>query len=394
MSVRGLLVVVGSSFFATSILFACASDEEGGPALLPDATVVPEPDARAVEAGDDARDGGEACTTDDCAFFPSDCTPDVLCQIGLFDRTDPSVGLDARTRIEAIAGRSTSDAWVVGTLGTAAHFDGTSWTLADLGTAENLRFLWLVDAGELTFGTPNRLYTRRLGSSDGGVTKDGWAVRELAPPSGYDGTFVTTTWAAPGSNRLWVATPNDLWRAEVSGSTISTRPAIPSSVCMNALCQWLRSIHGATSGTVWAVGDNGAAIRITNADGDAPVFEVTNALSWKRLTGVWAASDTEAWAVGIDGTILHDRDARSVWELVAGVPTGEQLNAVTGSSPSDVWAVGNAGVVLHFDGTTWSRLKLAGLGARRPDLYTVWSPRPGQVWIGGLGVVLTLGGKP
>jgi len=59
-----------------------------------------------------------------------------------------------------------------------------------------------------------------------------------------------------------------------------------------------------------------------------------------------------------------------------------------------VWAVGDGAVVLHYDGTRWSRMKIAGLGPRRPDLYTVWTAAPGHVWIGGHGVFLSLGGKP
>jgi hypothetical protein len=39
-------------------------------------------------------------------------------------------------------------------------------------------------------------------------------------------------------------------------------------------------------------------------------------------------------------------------------------------------------------------VKVAGLGELRPDLYAVWSSAPGHVWIGGQGVVLSLGGKP
>jgi len=79
---------------------------------------------------------------------------------------------------------------------------------------------------------------------------------------------------------------------------------------------------------------------------------------------------------------------------VTDVPTDVDLNAVWGTSPDDVWAVGDAGVVLHFDGQKWSRMKIAGLGNRRPDLYAVWAPEPGHVWIGGQGILVALGGKP
>ena len=100
------------------------------------------------------------------------------------------------------------------------------------------------------------------------------------------------------------------------------------------------------------------------------------------------------WAVGTVGTIRRCRGDVHLWEAVDDVPTNEALNAVWGTSASDIWAVGDAGVVLHYDGARWSRVKVAGLGVARPDLYSVWSPAPGHVWIGGQGVVLSLGGKP
>ena len=109
---------------------------------------------------------------------------------------------------------------------------------------------------------------------------------------------------------------------------------------------------------------------------------------------MWAASDTDVWAVGTAGTIRHYRGDSVFWEVVEDVPTNEALNGVWGTSASDIWAVGNAGVVLHYDGARWSRVKVAGVGEAPSDLYTVWSPAPGQVWIGGQGVVLSLGGKP
>ncbi len=393
MNVRRTVVVGGVAFSlstASLLLPACAADEN-------DAKLDPEDTEVVVPANDagvpDVVDAGGSCRTDDCEFFPDACGADVLCPSGLFDPANPSEGPDWRTRITSTGGRTATDAWLVGTVGMAAHFDGASWKQADLGTSESMRFFWLTSAGEVSFGTLDRLYSRGLGSADASVSPDGWALRgPVSPPGGY-GSILTAAWAMPGSNLLWLGTSTDLWRLEINGSTFTSRPGIPASVCNNVPCKWLRSLHGASAGTIWGVGDNGAAVRITGADGDEPKLTVTNPLTWNRLNGVWAVSDKEAWAVGGDGTILHNDGAQFAWKAVPDVPTKRHLNAVVGSSSSDVWAVGDAGVVLHFDGTAWSRVKIAGLGSRRPDLYTVWSPAPGRVWIGGQGVLLALGGN-
>jgi hypothetical protein len=78
---------------------------------------------------------------------------------------------------------------------------------------------------------------------------------------------------------------------------------------------------------------------------------------------------------------------------VADVPATATLRAVWGTSSADVWAVGDDATVLHYDGTSWTRAHVAGLGARHPNLYAVWASAPGHVWIGGDGILLSIGGK-
>ncbi|AKU95957.1 hypothetical protein AKJ09_02621 [Labilithrix luteola] len=99
--------------------------------------------------------------------------------------------------------------------------------------------------------------------------------------------------------------------------------------------------------------------------------------------------------MGNGGEIRHYTGDPAVWDIVTNVPTTANLNAIWGASPSDIWAVGDKGVALHYDGSGWTRIKVAGLDeSRRPDLTAVWMPSPGHVWIGGVGIVLSLGGKP
>jgi hypothetical protein len=376
---------------ASASLAACASDEDGSIAPSENGVVVPSADAGGGDAG---ADGPGPCTADDCEWFPQACAPDTLCPNGPFDPSNPAVGMDWRTRITAIRGRGATDIWIVGAVGAAAHFDGAAWTTSDLGTTESQRVLWLPSAGELSFGAIERIYSRGIGGDAGAASIGGWSLRDKPiAPSGYN-TGLTAAWASVGSSSLWIATVTDLWRLDLAPDlTFVSRPGIPSSLCELVPCRGLRSIHGATSSTLWAVGDVGASVRITGADGDTPTLTPLNARTWTGLTGVWSASDDEAWAVGGSGTVRHYTTAQG-WQVIEGLPTNENLNAVWGTSPSDVWVVGNAGVVLHFDGTGWSRVKLAGLGNRRPDLYAAWSSGPGTVWIAGQGIVLALGGKP
>lgn len=393
LTVTGALAC-GACALASSLVGACAVDGDARTGEPGSSTIVP--DAAVGDAPDAAADAG-TCTGDDCAYFPSTCTPDALCPNGPFDPTSPEVGMDWRTRINVIRGRSASDVWLAGAVGAMAHFDGAKWTTSEVGTKESQRALWLRESAEVSLGSIQRIYTRGLGAgdADASVSPGGWSLREPPPLPDDFGGVLTASWSPPGGDALWLATDSTLWRLRLADdSQLEIVPGIPSSVCSAIPCNRISSIHGASASTLWAVGEFGAALRITDADGETPSAAQLNSLTLLGLTGVWAASDDDVWAVGGSGTIRHYTGAPLQWEVVADVPTTENLNAVWGTSSSDVWVVGNAGVVLHFDGKSWTRVKIAGLGARRPDLYTVWSPTPGRVWVGGYGIVLALGGNP
>jgi len=156
----------------------------------------------------------------------------------------------------------------------------------------------------------------------------------------------------------------------------------------------MTGIYGVSADDLWAVGHSGTAVRVFAAESDAPKVTVFNSQTWNALYAVWVTSESEAWAVGAAGTIRHYRGDPLLWDVVRDVPTTENLNAVWGTSSNDVWAVGDDAVVLHYDGTAWTRVKIAGLGARRPNLRTVWMAAPSHVWVAGDGVVLSLGGQP
>ncbi len=70
------------------------------------------------------------------------------------------------------------------------------------------------------------------------------------------------------------------------------------------------------------------------------------------LRAVWAASATEAWAVGDVGTLLSWNGTQ--WSAID-TQVRSNLKAIHGSRRDDVYAVGDLGVVLRFDGTQWTR---------------------------------------
>jgi hypothetical protein len=396
MRARWLVFVAG--------VFACSS----AGSVLGD-YVGPPDDAHILDGGmpDASSSDGDAGPCADCEYFPETCSSDILCPNGPFDSENLDENLDSRTWINSIRGRSPTDVWIAGSVGAVAHFDGTSWTLSDVGGRESMTGLWLTDSAEVTLGTFTRIYARSVEVADAGTgpSADGWM--RYAPsyaPGAVLGpaSDLVTAWAPPGGEWLWCAvgtggrgSGGELWRLRRSPTTaFEAAVGIPSQVCSALGCARVASIHGSSPDELWAVGHMGETVRITNASGDTPTVKPFDSLTQNVLKGVWEASASEAWSVGARGTIRHYVGDSMLWEAVSDVPTDVDLNAVWGSSPADVWAVGDEGVVLHYDGSRWSRVKVAGLAGERPALTTVWVATPGHVWIGGKGVVLTLGGKP
>jgi len=397
-----------SSATSVSLFVACATNE---PALPPgDESVVMPPASTpdAADPADAATDGPrsedlDSGPCDDCAHFPETCTADVLC-------THPVV--DTLARLHFIRGRSETDVWAAGAHGTLLHFDGTAWSPSNAGTNETIHSMWLRPSSEVSFVTLGSIYSRGISVPNAGApSADGWTAQGVpdGAPFGYENSLqLEDTFAAPGAEWLWCATMDaygfilpgflgsGLWRLRVSPSTnaLEADYAVPLSTCADYPCSSMTSVHGASADTLWAVGFKGATFRITDAQGATPGIEQFNSQTWASLFGVWAAANDDVWSVGGAGAIRHYTGTGPAWDVVADVPTTENLNGVWGSSSSDVWAVGDRGVVLHYDGKTWSRVNIAGLGLRRPNLYSVWAPSPGHVWIGGDGVLLSLGGKP
>jgi len=116
------------------------------------------------------------------------------------------------------------------------------------------------------------------------------------------------------------------------------------------------------------------------------------AIQFGSLSGVWAASDHDVFAVS-HGTVLHfDGNYWQRMETAGGCGElcGVSLNAVWGTGPADVYAVGAAGAVMRWRGDAWKRESDPDLGAY--DYYGVWAAAPGDVWAVGNGRIVRFDG--
>lgn len=144
------------------------------------------------------------------------------------------------------------------------------------------------------------------------------------------------------------------------------------------------SSGGSGGGGNGGVGGGGASSSGTTGGGSLGWIEVDSGTT-ETLVSVWAASETDVWAVGERGTMLR-YDGES-WAPFAGAPpTSHDYTAVTGTSADDVWFCGDPLVsgdfLLHYDGSELTTA-IAKEDEPQNEVYLFYDcdAAPGQVWI-------------
>ena len=93
------------------------------------------------------------------------------------------------------------------------------------------------------------------------------------------------------------------------------------------------------------------------------------------LHDVWAASATDVFAVGDNGTIM--RRQNNEWVMMNSGTT-QSLRGVRGTSASNVWAVGLGGTVLHYNGAAWSTVSVTAA-----NIDAVWLADANNIFLCG-----------
>lgn len=100
------------------------------------------------------------------------------------------------------------------------------------------------------------------------------------------------------------------------------------------------------------------------------------------LRAVWGASESDVFAVGTEGTILHfDGNAWSAMDS----GTSALLAGIWGFAGDDVFVVGEELTILHYNGRQWSPMRANVPGVWVPDLWSVWGIAPDDLWAVGTG---------
>jgi hypothetical protein len=274
-----------------------------------------------------------------------------------------------------------------------AHFDGTNWGLYDvLGVPDgaNVSSAWSTASSEAflvgdtgliihekthelnpTFTLNNTFFNTTASAIWGSASTDVW----VAGANGVSSGAVTYHWngdtltpeplpSTPypsfvngiGTDGSHSSSTSGVWAV---GQSQSLSDGISTATAWHWQGSWSTYLMpGNPMGQLWAVWNDGSASDPVWAVGDgADIFE------WTPSTKEWTAV---AWSpiVGLDAGGSAD----------AGVPP--TLHAVSGSSDSDIWAVGAEGLMLHWDGSLWKQV--APITSK--TLKAVWAISSGNVW--------------
>lgn len=212
------------------------------------------------------------------------------------------------------------------------HFDGTSWTRANVTLPGDVRAFW---------GTPNDL----------------WAGGDSL--AHFDGTTWTVTSPLKTINSMWGSAPNDIWAASndgmlhFDGTQWSNVAAVTQTLVM--------AVAGRAANDVWAVGWNGLVLHFNGTTWTSQTLGAGDDV----LNGLWLSGTNELYAFGsaqwhFDGT-TWSRTMTYV-HAFSTIPT-----------PSGVW-IGSFNNVSFFDGGVTEEVT-SSLAPR-----ALWSDGAQRVW--------------
>jgi hypothetical protein len=163
-----------------------------------------------------------------------------------------------------------------------------------------------------------------------------------------------------------------------------------SSACAGGLPGWKRETSGTTNVLygVWGSGDTdiyavGEAGLVLHSTGDGTWAIQSTPATIQNLSGIWGSSNTDLYAVSSD--LLWRSPGTGTWTN-GPRPGSLSLNYVWGTSASDVYIVGASGTLFHSTnaGASWD----APSAGTTNDLLCGWSSSPTNAYaVGTMGTV-------
>lgn len=265
---------------------------------------------------------------------------------------------------------SRSEAYAVGEMRTALHYDGAAWTPLDLASSglapgAQLRGVWVPDASTLFVVANGGEVMQYAGGAWSKAFMAGGGINALAGAGAvgvavgaggrvlrFDGTWseqvltppapLNAVWVADANNAIAVGAQGIIFRYK-DGAWSVDRPATTGDPP-------LRAVWGRSPDDVYAVGDRLTSMPLAN------VLHYSNGM-WNRVTptgvpvftmfrGLWG---TQARLVGVGerGAVVQLDGTTWTNRTITGEPG---LEAVEGTGADNAFVVGALGTILRFTG--------------------------------------------
>jgi hypothetical protein len=230
--------------------------------------------------------------------------------------------------LSAVSGLGASTVYAVGLGGTVIQWDGTSWSphpaAGQIPGDAKLLGVWA--------SSPNDLY----------VVGQGAMAAALYHFDGTSFSPLPINGAAPKTLlAVWGLSAADVYI--ITGDVLLENTGAGFAVCQSTM-YGANGLGGGSRGAI-AVGNLGIAWDLK--PGCSPPIMGLQAKPGAVLKGVWAGTVAgNVFIVGTLGTILHGEYVSAVTEGGPSLTT-QDLNGVSGANDSDVYAVGTTGTIVH-----------------------------------------------
>ncbi len=317
---------------------------------------------------------------------------------------------------------SSNDQWAVGTLGTAIHWDGASWS-GSYGIADGAQLNGVFASGSAVFAvgekgtivsyksgawsTMTSPTTYSLGGIWGSSGTDVWAV-------GDAGTllhFTAGKWTSATSpttealRKIWGTSATNIWAV---GNGVILHYDGTNWGLTSAGANDLQDVSGSSASEVWA-GGTGGILKFNGTSWSQASTAATVAL-WAPSAGkVWFAQTSySSWygnsftvslleggvvsatsklvmpihrivaglAVGDDGLMLRHDGSVSWSQLGYRADASVSHTGISGTSTSDVWLANTMGLI-HWDGSSWKSVPVP----EKVYPVEVHAAGPSDLWI-------------
>jgi len=237
------------------------------------------------------------------------------------------------TNICSIYGASSTDVWLIGTLGDVAHYNGSTVTKIDIGNTNSLRKLFGFSANDIYLCGYNGTIRHYDGSNWNSVSNP------------YSNFRFTSMWGTSGSNLYFCG--ND------ANAPYTARILHYDGSTFTELKNFLGSVPGSRITDIWSP-DNNLFYVSNNVDGLYLYNKTSNSLSSvcsgtiKAIYGFDADNILVSKDEGYDSLVIYNG---LTWESSYFNGNANSICSPT-NNPNNVFLVGDGGLIFHLDLTT------------------------------------------